>query len=213
VARNPLAIDGDKVVAEAEKYLGDDYVYGATGPDTFDCSGLVQYVFARLGVSLPRTSQEQYQTGTQITRDQLQPGDLVFSAGSDGTPSQPGHVAIYAGADQVIAAPHSGTQVRVQSLDSLDPTGYRRPDGLTPSTGDTGTTATQAGFSNPLGGLISLPSDVLNWFSSTTEELAQAAAFLKAFFQPSTYVRAGAGMFGVIFLAAGVVFLAKEARQ
>jgi hypothetical protein len=70
----------------------------------------------------------------------------------------------------------------------------------------TGSGATQAG-------LLDIPGDVLNWFSSTTDELAQAAAFLKAFFQPSTYIRAGAGLAGTAFLIAGLVFLAREASH
>lgn len=202
---------GAELVAAARSRLGDPYVYGATGPDTFDCSGLVQWAGKQIGVSLPRTSQEQWKVGTPVTADQLQPGDLVFSAGSDGSAASPGHVAIYAGDGQVIVAPHTGASVRVQPLAQLSPTGYRRPPGLAAGAGSAdGGGVVDAGLT---GNLFSLPGEIVGFFSKATDDLTGTADFLRAFFQPSTYVRIGAGFFGVLLVIAGLFFIAREARS
>ena len=87
---------------------GKPYVYGATGPRAFDCSGLTQYVFSRLGPRLPRTTYQQYAV-TKIPRSQLRPGDLVF------TPDL-GHVGIYAGYGSMWNAPRAGAPVRLQRV-------------------------------------------------------------------------------------------------
>lgn len=115
-SQGPLS--GSAVVADAAKYLGVPYQWGGTSPATgFDCSGLVQTVFADLGVSLPRTSQEQATSGVAVpSLAQAQPGDLVFFAGSDGTVTSPGHVGIYIGNGQMIDAPQSGSTVQVQAV-------------------------------------------------------------------------------------------------
>jgi peptidoglycan DL-endopeptidase CwlO len=83
-----------KILAYAEAQLGKGYQYGATGPDAFDCSGLAMMAYRAAGITIPRTSQAQWDWGTQIPASQVQPGDLVFFAGADGTPAAPGHVGI-----------------------------------------------------------------------------------------------------------------------
>ncbi len=117
---------GQQVVAEAERYLGTPYRWGGTDPSQgLDCSGLVQDVFANLGIHLPRTSQEQAQVGTPVpSLADAQPGDLVFFPGSDGTAAAPGHVGIYIGNGQMIDAPYTGARVRVDPVGS--PTAIRR---------------------------------------------------------------------------------------
>ena len=97
------------VVAIAEQYLGVPYRWGGASPSGFDCSGLVMYVFAQVGVSLPHSSYAQYGMGSAVSRDQLQPGDLVFFDGL-------GHVGIYVGGGSFIHAPHTGDVVRISSL-------------------------------------------------------------------------------------------------
>jgi cell wall-associated NlpC family hydrolase len=113
---------GAQVVSEAQQYAGTPYVWGGTTPAGFDCSGFTQYVYAQLGVQLPRTSEEQAATGTPVASlAAAQPGDLVFFAGSDGTTSEPGHVGIYVGNGDMIDAPYTGATVQVQPIADAGP--------------------------------------------------------------------------------------------
>jgi cell wall-associated NlpC family hydrolase len=97
------------VVGLAMQELGKPYSWGAAGPSTFDCSGLVMYVYAQVGVSLPHNAAAQYGYGTPVAYNDLQPGDLVFFEGL-------GHVGIYIGGGQFIHAPHTGDVVKISSL-------------------------------------------------------------------------------------------------
>lgn len=117
------AATGAQVVDDARRYLGVPYLWGGSTPESgFDCSGLVQRVYADLGVDLPRTSQQQAGAGTAVASlADARPGDLVFfEPGPDG----PGHVGIYTGNGQMIAAPHTGTVVQVQPVGT--PSAIRR---------------------------------------------------------------------------------------
>jgi cell wall-associated NlpC family hydrolase len=97
------------VVGIAMQQLGTPYVWGGSSPGGFDCSGLVAYVYSQVGVSLPHYSGAQWQMGTPVSKDQLEPGDLVFFDGV-------GHVGIYIGGGQFIHAPHTGDVVKISSL-------------------------------------------------------------------------------------------------
>jgi hypothetical protein len=205
----------EKIVAEAEKFLGDPYRYGAAGPDTFDCSGLMQYVYRQLGVSIPRTSEEQYAAGIPIARDQLAPGDLVFSAGSDGTAAKPGHVGMYVGArggvPTVLEAPHTGADVRYTPLNAFGATGYRQVKNV-PAAAGSG--ASDASWLGPdVGGLLSIPGEITGFFSDATDDLAATAKFFGAFTRPSTWVRVGAGAVGGLLAVAGLVLLIAAAYK
>lgn len=115
----PAARD-NLIVVTAMRYRGVPYKWGGTAPKTgFDCSGLVRYVFAQLGVSLPHYAAAQwYSPGSVwVPPYRLQAGDLVFFVGSDGTRKEPGHVGIYVGDGYLIDAPHTGSSVRIDSLD------------------------------------------------------------------------------------------------
>ena len=107
----PSATGGNtQVVSIAMQYLGVPYRWGGASPQTgFDCSGLVMYVFAQIGISLPHFAAAQYGYGTPVARDQLQPGDLVFF-------DHLSHVGIYIGNGQFIHAPHTGDVVRISDL-------------------------------------------------------------------------------------------------
>jgi peptidoglycan DL-endopeptidase CwlO len=103
---------GAKAVQLAMKYLGVPYVWAGASPGGFDCSGLVMYVYAQLGVYLPHSSAMQYGCGTHVSRSQLEPGDLVFF----GSPIH--HVGMYVGNGNMIDAPYSGVSVRIDPLQS-----------------------------------------------------------------------------------------------
>jgi hypothetical protein len=222
----PAAPTGAQLVSEGLTRLGDPYVYGATGPNTFDCSGLTQWLYARVGLKIPRTADAQYTAGTPISRAQLQQGDLVFSAGSDGTTSHPGHVGIYAGTQDgvpmVLEAPHTGANVRLTPLGQFDASAYRRMRGVAggdvqagwrvpvpglggidvPSPGDV-----VGGAEGIAGGLLDVPKDIIAFFSKATDDLAATGKFFWAFTQPATWIRIGAGWLGTLFLIAGLTFL------
>ena len=97
------------VVGIALQYLGTPYVWGASGPGAFDCSGFTAYVYAQVGISLPHNAAAQFGYGTPVGRDQLQPGDLVFFDGL-------GHVGLYIGGGNFVHAPHTGDVVKISSL-------------------------------------------------------------------------------------------------
>ncbi|MCX8007114.1 MAG: NlpC/P60 family protein [Coriobacteriia bacterium] len=102
----------------ALRYLGVPYVWGGASPEGFDCSGLCVYVYAQIGIDLPRTSAAQFRAGAHIPPDRLdllRPGDLVFF-GTDGDPSRVHHVGIYAGDGNYVHAPQIGDVVKVSSL-------------------------------------------------------------------------------------------------
>jgi cell wall-associated NlpC family hydrolase len=107
------------VVSLAMRYLGVRYQWGGASPATgFDCSGLVMYVFGKLGVALPHFAASQYYSpdAVWVAPSRLQPGDLVFFTGSDGTRKEPGHVGIYVDDGYIIDAPHTGSSVRIDRL-------------------------------------------------------------------------------------------------
>lgn len=98
------------ILTEAQKYLGIPYVWGGTTPSGFDCSGLVQYVYAKAGVSLPRVSQSQQNVGVTVPYEYAKPGDLVFF----GYPAY--HVGIYMGNGQMLHAPQTGDVIKISPL-------------------------------------------------------------------------------------------------
>ena len=113
----PVSSGGiESVIAYAQAQLGEWYLWGAAGPDRWDCSGLTMMAFRQAGIYLPHFSGAQYDAGTPIPVSSAQRGDLLFWT-SNGRPSGIHHVAIYLGNDQVIEAPHSGAQVRIRSLE------------------------------------------------------------------------------------------------
>lgn len=108
----PNALVG-QAVSYAEQQLGKPYLFGGTGPSAFDCSGLVMMAYRAAGVNIPRTSQEQWKLLPHVAANKVIPGDLVFFAGSDGTPTAPGHVGLVIGKNTMIEAYATGTPIRV----------------------------------------------------------------------------------------------------
>ena len=108
-----------QAVSFAYGAIGIPYVFGATGPDSYDCSGLTMAAWAAAGESLPHYTVDQWNATTPISRDELAPGDLVFYAGL-------GHVALYVGDGKVIHAPQPGESVKISDVDMMAADGYRR---------------------------------------------------------------------------------------
>ncbi|MBT2421399.1 C40 family peptidase [Streptomyces sp. ISL-22] len=107
-------------ISYASSKLGSPYVWGATGPDAFDCSGLTQAAYRSAGISLPRTTYAQIDTGRRVSRSELLPGDLVFFYSSIS------HVGLYIGNGQMIHAPNPSAPVRVAPLDEMPFAGATR---------------------------------------------------------------------------------------
>ena len=103
----PQSVAGNAVLEIAARYVGAPYVGGGSSPDGFDCSGFTGYVYAQLGIELPRTSSGQKAAGTIVSRADALPGDLIWS---------PGHISIYAGGDEQIDSPRPGKTIQFRSI-------------------------------------------------------------------------------------------------
>ena len=133
----------DDVLSWGQLELGKPYVYGDEGPNTFDCSGLMQFIFGKVGVSLPRTAAQQQRFVTPVKTPQA--GDLVFW----GDPAY--HVALYIGGGKIIAAPHAGAKVDVENVWGT-PAGYGRVPGV--ATALTPAVATLTAAGSTVGGWV-----------------------------------------------------------
>jgi len=117
-------------IGYAEQQLGKPYQWGATGPDAFDCSGLVMMAYRVAGIDIPRTSEQQWAFGQEVGGSQAQPGDLVFFAGADGTQATPGHVGLVIGKGLMIEAYAAGFPVRIAPYGDRNPVGFTRPSAI-----------------------------------------------------------------------------------
>ena len=117
LSRGPAPFSSNSVIAYATNFLGTPYLWGGTKPNTgFDCSGFTQYVYAHFGVRIGRTTFNQINDGVQVSKDQLQPGDLVFF----GTWGNPSHMGIYAGNNTYIHSPRTGDVIKVSPMTRKD---------------------------------------------------------------------------------------------
>lgn len=111
-AAAPASANGSAIVEIASRYVGVPYVYGGTTPDGFDCSGFTSYVYAQIGITLPRTSGDQRYAGTEVAAADAQPGDLIWS---------PGHISIYAGGNLQIDSPMPGQTIQIREIYQSSP--------------------------------------------------------------------------------------------
>lgn len=111
-SRGSAAISDNAIIAYASNFLGTPYLWGGTTPSGFDCSGFTQYVYAHFGISIGRATFNQINDGVQVSKANLQTGDLVFF----GTSSNPHHVGIYIGDNNYIHAPHTGDVIKVSPM-------------------------------------------------------------------------------------------------
>ncbi len=104
---------GAAAISIAEQQIGKPYRYGGSGPDDFDCSGLIQYTYAQIGVSIPRTTYDQFAALRPVSRADARPGDVIFFLDAEG---QAYHDGLYAGNGQMIVSRHPGTYVQYQDI-------------------------------------------------------------------------------------------------
>ncbi|WNB86986.1 C40 family peptidase [Cellulomonas sp. ATA003] len=112
----PASANGNAIVEIASRYVGVPYLWGGTTPNGFDCSGFTSYVYAQVGITLPRTSSAQRNAGTVVSRADAQPGDLIWS---------PGHISIYAGGNMQVDAPTPGKTIQIREIWQSNPTFIR----------------------------------------------------------------------------------------
>jgi hypothetical protein len=201
-----MSTTGDAIAAAVEKFVGYPYVYGATGPSSFDCSGLVKYVLTGLGVSnVPRTSEAQYAWATKISAADLQPGDLVFAQFS-GDNASPGHVGIYTGNGKVLSAQDPAAGVGYDTLADWgnNIVGYGRVPGAAPGTnGGTSNapSATLTGITIPGVGDIGAIADSLSGAVKDMDSIATVFVYLSS---PGHWLRIGALFAGLALLGLAV---------
>jgi cell wall-associated NlpC family hydrolase len=121
-------------IAFARHQIGKPYLWGGTGPDAFDCSGLMMMAYRAAGIDIPRTAETQWQWGPRVSPGHEQPGDLVFFAGADGTTTSPGHVGLVIGHDLMVEAYATGFPIRISAFGNskaaagdTNPVGFTRP--------------------------------------------------------------------------------------
>lgn len=203
----------DRFLAAAEGAVGAPYVYGAEGPSSFDCSGLIQWAAGKAGFKgVPRTSEAQWGWVHRIQLNELQPGDLVFTQWP-GDNTAPGHVQIYAGNGRLVGADNSHTGVEYSKLSDAagHVVGYGRIPGQAASSGG-----------SDLGGLVGGLGDILTGGAGTLLQLAipqpvqdaftglqKLAEGLAWFINPENWARILAGGLGVILVAFGLFFLVR----
>ena len=230
-APDPGVRGGAGFVDEVKKFLGTPYVWGGDKPTGFDCSGLVQYALEKIGIkNVPRTSEQQWRWVKHIPRSELKPGDLVFYAGSDGTAASPGHVAVYAGGNQIIQAPQTGEDVEQVAMPP-GAVGYGRVPGIAGAdfTGSSGGGTQQAVLTsyNPPSWVGIIPGGDALWtlfgdighatgllapledIANTVKTFEQGVAW---FFVPSHWVRLFAGAFGGGLVLMGIVTMTRTGR-
>jgi len=224
-------VTGADVVAAARQDLGYPYVWGAHGPKAFDCSGLVEAVYRKLGYKVPGTTSAMMAPGSNlitIDRKQLAPGDLVFS---NWIGRKSSHVGIYAGNNQIIEAPEPGKTV---TATSMGPTywahtdAFRRVPGIGGATTpggaiDVGAAALNAAGLGGLAGWIPNPSSITDALTNignvgvsvaqSAGNVGQLAGLITRAFLPSYIIRGMAFMTGMMFLIVGIWFLAREVRD
>ena len=127
-------------IAYARSQLGKPYEWGGTGPGAYDCSGLVMMAYRTAGIDIARTSQAQWASEQQVPASQVQPGDLAFFAGADGTTISPGHVGLVIGNGQMIEAYATGFPIRISAYGAASsPPGDQDPVGFTDPAAHAGT--------------------------------------------------------------------------
>lgn len=229
-------VSGTDIVNKAAEQLGKPYRFGATGPNEWDCSSLAQWSYGQYGIRIPRTTWDQVGSGSNlvpIQRQELQPGDLVFSHWSDPTPNS--HVAIYAGNNTLIEAgnPVQWTPLGTNYWAHVDQ--IRRVPGLDgdPGSGIGGTLAGFAGgaqaaiasVQGPAGTLVNLfkPANVTEAIDNlgrgvagvghSASQIGGLASLITKAFLPSNILRGAFALAGTVFILIGIWFLSRQIKD
>lgn len=238
-----MSVKAADVIAYAKTQLGKPYVWGASGPNSFDCSSLMQYTYRHFGISIPRVTYDQVKIGQPVAKGAQQPGDLIFSDWGSGR--SPGHVAMYIGNGQVIEAPDENQNVKITPYNSTyqqHTTAIRRvidaagnpldlngvsttPVSLPAGGGGSGGTIRR----NPLemardafGRIIDdfTPDNPLEGIRHSIAGIGQSISVVGNLAEwglkltyPTTLIRAVAAVFGTVFFFLGLLVLMKEVRD
>ena len=116
ISRGTAAVSDGNIIAYASNFLGTPYLWGGTSPSGFDCSGFTQYVYAHFGITIGRTTYDQINNGHEVSKDQLQAGDLVFF----GANNDPTHMGIYIGNNTYMHAPKTGDVIKISPMTRTD---------------------------------------------------------------------------------------------
>ena len=127
VAGTVSAATAQQAVRAAESQIGKPYQWGAAGPNSYDCSGLVMWAYAQVGVTLDHWTGYQWQEGAHVSTSALRPGDLVFFATNTNDPNTIHHVGMFIGSGEMVEAPYTGADVRISSIWRPDLIGAVRP--------------------------------------------------------------------------------------
>lgn len=218
-----MSVSGADLVDKAKTKLGDTYVYGAEGPNHFDCSGLIQWVFKQYGIKTPRTAAEQEHFGTSVQRSKIQVGDLLFFNWSGSGAAE--HVGMYMGDGMMIEAPHTGDVVKTIKVSSsmwADVVGIRRFPGVTggPSTSILddviGASKSVLGAGADATGIVGAVQGAVNelhTIGGALTSVGKLANLATKMFLPSNILRGVSALMGTMFVLLGVFFLSREARN
>lgn len=202
-----------EVIATAETAIGKPYVWGAAGPNSFDCSGLMMWAFGKHGIKLPRVSRDQARFGTRIPTEARRAGDLIFTSW-DRDPDVD-HVALLVSHDEIIQAPQPGQPVQRVKLSPAylkHVTNVQRIPGLVGNIGG-GPSETTTNLNLPdLAGAIRGVADSISSVGKGVEGVGNIASKAMWLALPTTWVRITTGVLGVGFIFVGVRFLITEAR-
>lgn len=207
-----MALDINGLLQYGLAQRGKPYVWAATGPDAFDCSGLVQFMFHHFGVDVPRTSQQQARAGQPVDRGKIQPGDLIFFDWGDGPNS---HVGVYMGNNQLLNAPQSGDVVRVADMSGSHwshVTAIRRMTDTSGSWVDGAVGAVGGAAGDAVSSIVGPLVQPLKDLATAASSGAKLADKTMQIFLPTNFVRLTSGLAGMFFIIIGILMLSRELR-
>lgn len=216
-----MAVAGADLVAEARRHIGKPYVWAATGPNAFDCSGLMVYVARKFGLSIPRVTYDQVKSGSAVpSLAMAQPGDLVFTTWSG---DRNGHVGMYAGNNKIVHSSTGGVkEITVTPSYATHISAIRRIPGvaggggvLSGIGGTIGLRERDIGGGNPVDptGLVDDVQDAIRDLAISAGKASALADLLVKLFLPNNLMRGALLFAGAMFILIGLFFVAREVKN